>query len=811
MWTLRKLNWIGRDALHALRGLRRNLIFTCITVVSLGLGIGANTAIFSLVNTVLLKRLPVSDPERLVTFAKTYRGNRTGVVWSLGTVDRLATQDSSFDGVFGWFTRPIDLSGADTSQWLNGALVTGQYFRTLRVAPAIGRLLNENDVRDAEANPVCVLSYSLWQREFGGDPHILSRDVFLNGHAYRVLGVTARGFHGADLQQVFDVTVPATRIGDFMPGIGDHSNISWLIPMARLKTGMTRAEAQQQTQELFLQLDQGEHAELRLEDGSQGINTARSQFGQPLLVLMGIVAVVLLAACANLANLQLARAQQRTQEFAIRLSLGASTGRIIGQLFIENLALAVAGGIAGVALSIWIVKTLVGFLNTGHSAISSLHVTADGHVLAFSLLLTFSTAVLFGLLPSLQATRPNILTRLKRAAGSSTTRVLMRRSLVVIQIALSLNIVFAAGLLTRTLQKFATVDLGFQPDRVIALNVDPTANGHSNAEVSTILDELLNRARDLPGVKAASLSATTPYDSTSISMSMPIEVPGYVPKSVRGDLVVDFNFISSQYFKTLGQPLLRGRDFNARDNEKSPAVAIVNEKFCRHYFGGRDPIGQRFRTDGEDVEIVGVVKDVRDQQIRSGPDEIVYAPAKQGPQSKLTLLVRAASDPRHLVPSLLSIVRSIDRRMPVFSLRTLDMNVEAGLSPERILAYLSTLFAALATLLAGIGLYGVLAYLVVRRTREIGIRYALGAQKGNILALFGREGLILMLVGLSIGGPSALISARALRSLLFGITASNPLTLFVSIAVLAVAALLATLIPVWRAIRVEPMTALRWE
>jgi predicted permease len=381
----------------------------------------------------------------------------------------------------------------------------------------------------------------------------------------------------------------------------------------------------------------------------------------------------------------------------------------------------------------------------------------------------------------------------------------------VIQIALSLVIVFAAGLLTRTLQKFATVDLGFQPDRVIALNVDPTANGHSNAEVSTILDELLNRARDLPGVKAASLSATTPYDSMSISMSMSIEVPGYAPKPVRGDLVVDFNFISSQYFKTLGQPLLRGRDFNGRDNEKSSAVAIVNEKFCRHYFGQHDPIGQKFRVDGEAVEIVGVVKDVRDQQIRTGPGETVYLPAKQGPRSKLTLLVRATNDPRHLVPSLLSIVRSIDRRMPVFSLRTLDINVDAGLSPERILAYLSALFAALTTLLAAIGLYGLLAYLVVRRTREIGIRYALGAQKGKILALFGRESAILVLLGLSIGGPLALLAANALRSLLFGVTASDPLTLCISIAMLALAALLATFIPLWRAIRVEPMTALRWE
>ncbi len=805
------MSWISRDALHAFRGLRRNLIFTSIAVASLGLGIGANTAIFSLVNTVLLKRLPVSEPRQLVTFGQTYRGERSGVVYSLRAIDQLATHDSLFDGVFGWLTRPITLSGADRSQWVNGALVTGQYFRTLRVGPAVGRLLNETDVRDAKANPVCILSYGLWQREFGGDPRILGRNIFLNGHAYRVLGVTPRGFYGADLQQVIDVTVPATRIADFIPGIPNDSGISWLIPMARLKAGMTKTGAQQRLQLLSSQLDPGKRMQLRLDDGSQGFNTTRSEFGRPLLVLMGIVALVLLAACANLANLQLARSQERTREFAIRLSLGASRGRITGQLFVENLLLAAAGGVVGVALSIWILKTLLAFLNTGHSAISAFHVTPDVDVLAFSILLTFSTAVLFGLLPSWQATRPNVLPFLKQTAGGLGGRALLRRSLVVIQIALSLVIVFGAGLLTRTLQKFATVDLGFQPDRVIALNVDPSASGHSNAEASTILDNLLNRARAFPGVKAAGLSATTPYDSTSLSMSMPVEVPGYTAKPLRGDLVVNFNFISPQYFKTLGQPLLRGRDFNGQDSEKSAPVAIVNERFDRHYFGGRDPVGKKFRLDGEGVEIVGLVADVRDQQIRSGPDETVYVPEKQGPRSKFTLLVRAAGDPRRLVPSLLGIVESVDRRMPILSVHTLDMNVAAELSPQRILAYLSTLFAALATLLAGIGLYGVLAYVIIRRTREIGIRYALGAQRANVLALFGRESMILVLVGLSIGGPLALLSASTLRSLLFGVTASDPLTLFISISVLAVAALLATFIPLWRAMGVEPMTALHWE
>jgi predicted permease len=652
MWMLQRLDWIGQDIRHALRGLRHSPAFTSIAVASLALGIGANTAIFSFVNSILLKRLPVSEPERLVTFAQTYRGKLSGVAWSLGTVDDLAKRDPTMSGVFGWFTRPINLSAGETAQWVNGEVVTGQYFQTLQVKPAIGRLLNEDDVRDARANPVCVLSYGLWQREFGGDPRVVGRNVFLNGHTYRVLGVTANGFYGGQLQRRFDVAIPSTRIGDFLPVFGGASGadrlkaMSWLVPMARLKSGVTRTEAQQQTELLLRQIDPGKQTNLRLEDGSQGFNTMRLAFGRPLLVLMGVVVLVLLVACADLANLLLARAQARTREFAVRLSLGASRARLIHQLFVETLILVAGGGIAGVALAFGIGSTLVAFLNTGRSATSALHVTPDVHVLAFSILLTAATAILVGLAPAWQATQPDLVPGLKQesAASSPGSRVLLRRSLVVIQIALSLVIVFGAGLLTRTLRMLATLDLGFQPSRVIALNVDPAANGHSGAEASSIFDEILKRARDLPGVKAASLAASTPNGSMAISMS--VDVPGYTPKPVRGDDVVNFNFISPHYFQTLGQSFLRGRDFDEHDNQNSPVVAIVNEKFARHYFGGRDPIGRQFRQGGGDVLIVGVVADTRNHGVRNRPEDTVYMPEKQGPTSGLTLLVRAEKDPR---------------------------------------------------------------------------------------------------------------------------------------------------------------------
>jgi predicted permease len=394
------------------------------------------------------------------------------------------------------------------------------------------------------------------------------------------------------------------------------------------------------------------------------------------------------------------------------------------------------------------------------------------------------------------------------ASGGRFGRALMRRTLVVVQIALSLAVIFAAGLLTRTLRTLETVDLGFKPEQVIAMNVDPASNGHSSAEISRILEEIRTRTRALPGVKAASLAASTPNGFMEVSLS--IEVPGYTRKS-DSDEIVGFNFVSPDYFATMGQPLLRGKDFRERDDKNAPRTAIVNEQFVRHYFARRDPIGQKFRQGGGDVEIVGVVADARDRSIRGGPEEMVYVPEKQGQTSGLTVLVRTDNHPKAIIPSLLAIVRSIDRRMPVYSVHRLDIDIQAGLSSERILGYLSALFAALATLLAGIGLYGALAYSVVRRTREIGIRFAIGAQRRDVAGLFARESLLLVAAGVIIGGIGGLAAARVLKSLLFGVSTTDFATLVVSVAALGAAAVLATAIPVWRATLVDPMNAIRYE
>ncbi len=812
-----------QDFRFALRGLQKAPAFTAVALASLALGIGANTAIFSFVNAILLKRLPVTEPERLVRFAEIRGAETFEPVWRTRTVEEMAKRNPVLEGLFGWFARPVNFSKGETGQWVMGELVTGQYFQTLKLKPAVGRLFNDADVQNAVGNPVCVISYALWQREFAGESGVVGRMVLLNGHDYRVLGVTPRGFHGAVLHQRIDVQIPATRIGDFMPAFGGDTGVdwlktlSWLTPMARLKPGMTRIAAKEQTQRVFQQIElenSGGHAEkptgLRLEDGSQGFNTMRGEFGRPVIVLMAVVVVVLLIACANLANLLLARAQARAKEFGVRVSIGASRWRLIRQLLIESLILAMCGGAAGVVLSFWIDKTLLSFLNAGRSAVSALHVSPDWNVAGFLVALCFATTILFGLIPAWLVTGadPMLSLRDESTSGERFGRRFMRRAMVIVQVALSLAVIFAAGLLTRTLRTLETVDLGFKPAQVIALNVDPASSGHSSVEVSQILDEILMRARSLPGVKAASLAASTPNGSMAISLG--IDVPGYSSKS-DGDEIVDFNFVSPGYFATMSQPLLRGRDFSERDAKNAPRTAIVNEKFVRHYFSSRDPIGRKFRQGDGDVEIVGVVADARERSIRGGPEEMVYVPEKQGQTSGLTLLARTEQDPKALIPSLLAIVRSIDRRMPVYSVHTLDIDVQAGLSTERILGYLSTLFAALATLLAGIGLYGVLAYAVARRTREIGIRFAIGAQRHDVAGLFARESLALVCAGVMIGALGGLASARALQSLLYGVTTTDIVTLVMSVVALSVAAVIATAVPVWRAMRVDPIRAIRYE
>ena len=805
-----------QDLRYAVRGLRRSPGFAATAIVSLGLGIGANTAIFSFVNALLLKQLPVPEPARLVQLAGYEDGKLANSAFSYPFIAELDKTNRSFDGLAGRYPVRVNLTSDGLAEPLNGEVVTGSYFKTLQVKPALGRLLTQEDIDAAAGAPVCVISYSMWQERFAGNPDIVGRKLLLNAHPYTVAGVTEKGFYGPQLQSRIDIQLPVSRMGDFMGGFFSTSNgaamwkspdFTWLQPLARLKPGPSSAQAQAMIEPLArAAMKDGKHdkATFLLKDASQGTNSG-SDFSKPVIVLMAIVSLVLLIACANLASLLLARANVRAKEFAVRLSLGASRGRLVRQLLVESLVIAVSGGLLGLLLTLWIVQTLLAFLNGE----STLRVELDPLVIGFAILLSLLTAVLFGLVPAWQSARPEIVPELKGSRGSAQSSlggVGIRRFLIVFQIALSLMILFAAGLLTRTLRSLQTVDLGFDPARVIALNVDPAMNGHRPDDADRIFDDILSRLRAHQRIAAASLVVVAPLEGSAIALGF--EVPGHLKKS--SDVTTNFNMISPGYFKTLSQTLLAGRDFNDRDAKKAPLVAIVNKLFVDQYIPGQNPIGRSFKM-GSDIEIVGVTSDSRYQDLRETPGPIIYLPAKQTQSSGYTMLIRTRLDSRAAMSDIRDVIRSVDPRLPIFRVRELRNQIDQGISAERVLSFLSTLFSALATLLCGMGIYGLIAYAVSRRTREIGLRFALGAQKTDVANLFLRESLVLVAAGIAAGIPLALVSTRVMKSLLYGVRPDDPGTLWLTIAIFVVAGLLASLLPVLKAAGIEPVQALRDE
>ena len=518
------------DLRLAARGLLRSAGFALVAVSSLALGLGANIAIFSFVNAILLKHLPVPEPQRLVQLREFAGAEETNSAFSYPLIHELDTRNGVLDGLFGRFPVRVSLTSSGIAEPLNGEVITGAYFKTLDIQPALGRFIGEEDINAAAGNPVCVISYALWQQRFTGGPHIIGRKLILNSHPYTVIGVTPPGFNGVQLESRVDMQLPVSRMGDFMGGffgagpgavMWKSPGFSWLEPVARVKRGTTIAEAQARLQtlasEIKLQLASpnarkrmaSDNVQLRLIDGSGGTSESRDKFAQPVTILMSIVGVVLLIACANLANLLLARANARQKEFALRLSLGASRGRLIRLLMVESLLIAAIGGALGLLLSFWIIHTLLAYINSGASSGEGLHVSPEPLVLAFSIVLSLTTAVLFGLIPAWKSVRPDVLPELKQISGSARfhgERTAVRKGLIVFQLALSLMMLFAAGLFTRTLSHLQTIDLGFKPENVIALSVDPAMSGHSPADTDRIFDDILARLRSQPAIVAASLT-----------------------------------------------------------------------------------------------------------------------------------------------------------------------------------------------------------------------------------------------------------------------------------------------------------------
>jgi predicted permease len=818
------------DIRYALRGFCRSPIFALVAVLSLALGIGANIATFNLVNTILLRTLPVYQPDRLVIFALSAPDRFFGSQIPLKLFQQLRDKNTVLDGFAGAGNPPMTLSGVGIAERVNGQIVSGNYFETLGVNAIIGRVLTANDDHIPDAGPVCVIGYGFWMRRFGGDRNVIGRTIAINGHPLTVLGVTPKEFTGLSPDLPVDVTVPLMMASIFKP------YRVWLQPFGRLKPGVSTAQAQASLDFLYHELQPqlssaGSLAKVKvlLEPGSRGLSSLRSQYGRPLLMLMMVAGLLLLIACANVTNLLMARAASRVRQTAVRLVLGASHVRLIRQLLAESMLLSIGGAMLGVAVAYWVDHALVALAAQeirGSALILSVNpaVNPDWRVLLFTLFVTLLIGLLSGIVPAIKSTRVD--TRpasglvLKGDADMRAPRTFSFSSVLVVgQIALALVVLIGAGLLVRSLHNLKSVDPGFVPDRIVVLTVQPTVNGYSQAASHNFVDGLMERARNLPGVIAASPAFVSPL--SGVSGATTIDVPGYVPRSEQLWSIPDpdypwmipVNWVGPDYFKTLGARLLAGREFNNQDG-LAKKVAIVNEKTAAHFWPHENPIGKHTimgGREGEDCEIVGVVKDLTSDSLRKAAPATVYMPFRQHEISLVTLHVRVAGKTTPVISALVSIIHELDPNLAAFNVTTLHAQLDRTIASDRLLATLTALFGLLALVIAAVGLYGVVAFVVGARTREIGIRMALGAGRARLLGQVMGESGILTAIGIVLGVLGALLVWRGVQSFLYGVSATDPWTFGVLAAVLSAIALSAAWIPARRAALMDPMVALRYE
>ena len=834
------MDGLRQDLRFAFRTLAGNPGFAGVAVLTLALGIGANTAIFTLMDQVLFRLLPVHEPERLVLLdgpgpfsGSTHSNSSTVTEISHPLFLELRDKVDGFAGVLAHYAINVHLTAAGQTDRADGSLVSGTFFEVLGLRPAAGRLFTEDDDRQPGGHPVVVLGHGFWTRRFAADPAVVGRSVQVNGHPMTVIGVAPAGFHGIAVGESVDVYVPLMMQPQVIPtwtrGINDW-RVRWLTCLARLKDGVSVEQAGAQANVLYSQLLKEDLArlgtrserfrtaflqkKLLLHPGGRGSSDLRDQSKKPLLMLMGMVGLVLLIACANVANLLLARASARQKEIALRLALGASRLRLVRQLLVECVVLALAGGAAGIAFAAWTGGLLVRALPF-EAAPRVLSTEPDLRVALFALALSLATSMLFGLAPAFQSTRTDVAPTLKDEStsvmgGSAPFR--FRKGLVVAQIALSLLLLIGAGLFTRSLMNLRQLDPGFQPDRLLAFSVDPSLNGYDLTRRFAVFEQIRDEVAAEPGVRSVSLAEVALM--TDSNNSSTVKVDGYEAKDGE-DMNPNFNAVAPGFFSTMGIPLVAGRDFTEADGPGAPLVAVVNETFVRYFFGDKDPLGRRFRRGRNDelvMEIVGVVKDGKMATLREEPVRFVYLPYRQQDDiGAMTFYARMAIDPEPLAPRMRAAVGRVDGTLPVTDLKTMRAQIGESLFVERLVAALSAAFGLLATLLAALGLYGVMSYAVSLRTREIGIRVALGADRATVLAMVLKEVAVLAVIGVAVGLPSGYGLGRLVETQLFGLTARDPLTFVLATVTLLATALVAGYIPAARATRVHPMVALRYQ
>ena len=824
------------DLRYAFRNLRRNPLFTTVAIFSLALGIGANTAVFTVADQVLLREIPVSHARDLVYISTT--GPQSGMVWGTDRFSYPMFRDfrehnSQLRAVAAHFETALNLTYNNRSERVQGELVTGTWFETLGLATAIGRGITPDDDRTPGGHPVAVLTYDFWRSRFSGNPGILNQKILLNGQPMTVIGVTAAGYHGFDVGTRIDVLVPTMMKAQMTPtwnGLDDR-RVIWLQLVGCLNPGVSAARAraslepyyhgllimEMQTMKFRTQRSRAEFASkpLVFTPASKGVSELRDEATQPLEILFAIVGLLLLIACANVANLLLARAVNRRKEIAVRLAVGASRWALVRQLLTESLLLSIAGGAIGILFAWWTSAALLSvFADWVNSGTTPLTATPDARILVFTFALSALTGILFGFVPAWQATSPGLAATLKDQADHvpGGGHVRMRRVLVVSQVALSLLLLIGAALFTRSLHNLKNVDLGFRRDHLLSFSVDPSLGGYKADRIRRFAEELQQRVGDARGVRSAAVGTVSVI--TGDEDRATIVIPGRQAQE-GDDMNPWMDAVGPGYFHTMGIPLLAGREFTNRDRVGAPLAAVVNEAFAHYYFGNENPLGRRFLRGGDskrEIEIVGVVRESKYSTVNEKPHKVAYLAYLQDPNpGSLVLYVRAAADPKALFSTLRREAAALDPSLPLTAMRTMEDQLEASLATQRMMAGLSSFFAILATVLAAIGLYGVMAYTVSRRTREIGIRVALGAGRGSLLNLVMREVVVLTAAGVAIAIPAAIALTRLVSAQLFGVAPADPLSMALAAIALICVALLAGYIPADRATRVNPISALRYE
>jgi predicted permease len=835
------LETVLRDLRHAARILRRSPAFTAVAVLLLALGIGANTAIFTLLDQVMLRVLPVKNPQQLVMIWTTgphLGGNQGSRAASYPMYQDFQQRAEAFSYVFCRYYTALSISLGNESERVTGELVSGNYFQALGVGPALGRVFSpEEDDRVYKGHPAVVLSHQYWVSRFGADPGVVGRKIFVNSHPMVIVGVSAAGFSGLDPARSPQIRVPIQMKPLMTPGsdqLGNRRN-QWIQIFARLRPGYTMGPAQASLQPLLSEILRAEVEEssvryvpkpvrdrflarkVRMEPAANGYSDLRQSYSTPLTVLMAMVGLVLLIACFNVASLLIARAAARQKEVAVRLAMGASRGQLVRQLLVESTVVAVAGGAMGLLLSVVMIRGLLGFLPT-KGMLLTLRAEPDWRILAFNLALAFLTALLFGLAPAWQTARVDLWSTLKDAAGAvagNRSSVRMRKSLVTAQVALSFLLLAGAGLFVKTLANLKQTNPGFRAiDNLITFQVDPARNGYSLERLKAFYQQVQANIRSLPGVTAAGYAWIPVLSGREADWDVVIERHPFKYGEDRRAFV---NSLSPGYWQTMGVPLLEGRDFDGRDEGRRTTVAIVNRAFAERYFQGENPIGRHigFNTgpgDRPDIEVIGIAEDALNEGPREGVRRQVFLPFGQSSfPYAASFYVRASAGSGAMYSALRRKVQELDPAMPIYEMKTLENQLDETLGTERLTATLSAAFGTLATLLAAVGLYGVMALVVVRRTREIGLRMALGARQGAVLWMVMKEALGLLGIGLAVGIPCAYFLSRYVSSQLFGVKPTDVQTAVVASVILAAVTAGAGLLPAWRASTIDPIQALRHE